>query len=135
MSIGHTRRSLLPALAVLLIGQSALAAQPSSAELDELATAKGCYLCHRVEPVKRKPDDLLPFAPSWKEVALKYRDQKSAEDRLTEIVLAGSGNYGKDRHWKGKVGEVGMLPNVKEIDEDQARQLVHWILSFDRDHK
>ena len=31
---------------------------------------------------------------------------------------------------KGKVSEVGMLPHVKEIDEDQARQLVHWIRSF-----
>jgi len=70
--------------------------------------------------VKRKPDDLLPFAPSWKDIALKYRGQESAEDRLPDVVLA-AGNYGKDRHWKGKVREVGMLPNVKEIAEDQAR--------------
>jgi cytochrome c len=108
------------------------AAQPSPGEMDELASAKGCYLCHRAEPVRRKPDDLLPYAPSWKDVALKYRGQKGAEDRLTEIVLAGSGDRSKDRHWKGKVGEVGMLPNVKELDEGQAKQLVHWILSFDR---
>jgi cytochrome c len=124
------RRRLFSTAVILLIGQSASAAQTYSAEMDALAYAKGCYLCHRVEPVKRKPDDSLPFAPSWKDIALSYRGQKSAEGRLTEIVLAGSGNYGKDRHWKGKVGEVGMLPNVKEIDEDQARQLVHWILSF-----
>ena len=122
--------SLLPMLVALLIDQSASAAQPSSAEMDERAAASGCYLCHQAEPVKRKPDDSRPIAPSWKDIALKYRGQKNAEDRLTEIVLAGSGNYGKDRHWKGKVGEAGMLPNVKEIDEERARQLVHWILSF-----
>ncbi len=122
--------SLFPMLVALLIGQSASAAQTSSAAMDERATANGCYLCHRAEPVKRKPDDSRPIAPSWKDIALKYRGQKNAEDRLTEIVLAGSGNYGKDRHWKGKVGETGMLPNVKEIDEQQARQLVRWILSF-----
>lgn len=124
------RSSLFPMLVALLIGQSASAAQPTSAQMDELASAKGCYLCHRAEPVKRKPDDLLPYAPSWREIAMMYRGQKGAEDRLTQIVLAGSFDYGKDRHWKGKVSEVGMLPNVKEIDEEQARQLVHWILSF-----
>lgn len=98
--------------------------------MDELAAAKGCDLCHQAGPAPRKADDSRPVAPSWKDIALKYQGQKSAEDRLTQIVLAGSGNYGKERHWKGKVGEAGMLPNVKEIDEDQARQLVRWILSF-----
>jgi hypothetical protein len=44
-------------------------------------------------------------------------------------VLSGSGRGGKDRHWQGKVSEVGMLPNLQQIDEGQARQLVHWILS------
>jgi cytochrome c len=126
------RPGLLFMLVALLIGQTAPAAQPSLGEMDELASAKGCYLCHRVEPVKRNPDDLLPYAPSWKDIALMYRGQKGAEDRLTEIVLGGSGDSGRDRHWKGKVSEVGMFPNVKEIDEDQARQLVHWILSFVR---
>ncbi len=98
--------------------------------MDELASAKGCYLCHRAERDLRKPGDSAPLAPSWSDIAARYRGEKGAEDRLTEIVLAGSGNYGKDRHWKGKVGETGMLPNVKEIDNDQARQLVDWILSF-----
>jgi cytochrome c len=128
--MGMVRSGLLFMLVALLIGQSAPAAQPSRGEMDELASAKGCYLCHRVEPVKRKPDDLLPYAPSWKDIALRYRGQKNAEDRLTEVVLGGSGDNGKDRHWKGKVSEVGMFPNVQEIDEGQARQLVHWILSF-----
>jgi cytochrome c len=124
------RISWLLASVVLSTGQTVSAAPLSSAELDELASAKGCYLCHHAEPVKRKLDDSPSLAPSWKDIALRYRGQESAESRLTDIVLAGSGNYGKDRHWMGKVGEVGMLPNVKEIDEDQARQLVHWILSF-----
>jgi cytochrome c len=124
------RSSLFFMLVALLIAQSAPAAQPSPLKMDQLASAKGCYLCHRAEPVKRKPDDLLPYAPSWKDIALRYRGQKNAEDRLTEVVLGGSGDNGKDRHWKGKVSEVGMFPNVQEIDEGQARQLVHWILSF-----
>jgi len=40
------------------------------------------------------------------------------------------GTFRPTRHWKGNASEVGMLPNVKEHDEQQARQLVHWILSF-----
>ena len=107
-----------------------LSAAKRMPEMNELASAKGCDLCHRAEPAKRSPGGLLPYAPSWRDIALKYRRQKGAEDRLTQIVLEGSANDGKDRHWKGKVSEVGMLPNMQEIDEDQARKLVRWILSF-----
>lgn len=121
--------SLLVILLAVMTEQSASAAKRIP-EINKLASAKGCYLCHRAEPAKRNPDDLLPYAPSWRDIALRYRHQKDAEDRLTQIVLEGSGNDGKDRHWKGKVSEVGMLPNMQEIDEDQARKLVRWILSF-----
>ena len=124
--------SLLVMLFALLIGQSALAAQPSSSAMDQLASDKGCYLCHRAQPGKPGPNEALPLAPSWKDIAREYKGQADAEDRLAEIVLSGSGRGGKDRHWQGKVSEVGMLPNAKEIDEDQAGQLVHWILSFVR---
>ena len=121
--------SLLVILLAVMTEQSASAAKRMP-EMNELASAKGCYLCHRAEPAKRNLDDLLPYAPSWRDIALRYRRQKGAEDRLTQIVLEGSGNDGKDRHWKGKVSDVGMLPNMQEIDEDQARKLVRWILSF-----
>lgn len=43
---------------------------------------------------------------------------------------SGAGPNG--RHWQGKVSDVGMLPNIPEIDENDARRLVHWILSFPR---
>ena len=123
-----------PAVLVMLLslptGQSALAAEPTSSAMDQLANDKGCYLCHAVKPVNGKPGDLLPYAPSWTDIAAKYKGQRDAEDRLTQIVLGGSGHGPKDRHWQGKVSDVGMLPNVPEIDEVQARQLVHWLLSF-----
>jgi cytochrome c len=122
----------VPAIGALTLGTLVSAAQPSPSAMEQLASDKGCYLCHRAEPEKAGAEKLLPFAPSWRDIARKYRGQKDAEDRLMEIVLSGSGPGGKDRHWQGKVSEFGMLPNVKEIDEDQARQLVHWVLSFDR---
>lgn len=122
----------VPGIGALTLGTLVSAAQPSPSAMEQLASDKGCSLCHRAEPEKAAPDKLLPFAPSWRDIARKYKGQKDAEDRLTEIVLSGSGRGGKDRHWQGKVSEVGMLPNSQEIDEDQARQLAHWVLSFDR---
>jgi cytochrome c len=121
--------SLLLILFLVAGGKPAFAASTST-DMEELATTKDCYLCHRAKSERRNPDDLLPFAPSWKDIAQKYRGQKDAEDRLTQVVLEGSGNDGKDRHWKGKVGELGMFPNSQEVDERQAQELVHWILSF-----
>jgi len=124
------RPTLLVMLVSLAIGQSALATEPTSSAMNQLANDKGCYLCHTAKSVKGKPDDLLPYAPSWTDIAAKYKGQRDAEDRLTQIVLRGSGHGPNDRHWQGKVSDVGMLPNVPEIDEVQARQLVHWLLSF-----
>jgi len=108
---------------------NALAAQPSSKEMNELATEKGCYLCHRAQPGRPGPNESMPPAPSWKEIAVKYKGQKGAEQRLTEIVLSGSERGGKERHWQGKVRDGAMLPNIKEVDDEQAKQLVRWILS------
>jgi cytochrome c len=121
---------LIVLFALLSSSLSAAGAQPSSKEMDELASDKGCYLCHLAELGRPGPNQLLPPAPSWKDIAIKYRGQKDAEDRLTEIVISGSGRGGKERHWQGKVRDAGMLPNIKELDEEQAKQLVHWILSF-----
>ena len=120
----------LGAMLLAVMTEPSLAAATRMSEMNELATAKGCDLCHRAEPAKRNPGGLVPYAPSWRDIALRYRREKGAEDRLTQIVLEGSANDGKDRHWKGKVSEAGMLPNMQEIDEDQARRLVRWILSF-----
>jgi len=115
-------------LVLFLLGRSVGAAGTAPPDMEQLAVDKSCYLCHRAQPTKAREDSLLPYAPSWLEIARKYRGQKDAEDRLTAIVLGGSDP--KDRHWRGKVGDSAMLPNVPEIDETQARQLVRWILSF-----
>ena len=113
---------------LLLVVRSVCAADSAPADMERLATDKGCYLCHRAGPNKAREGALLPYAPSWAEIARKYRGQAAAEDRLTVIVLGGSDPI--DRHWRGKVSDSQMLPNVPEIDGNQARQLVRWILSF-----
>ena len=81
----------------------------ASSAMDRLAKAKGCYLCHAEKPGKTEQESLLPFAPSWVDIARKYRGQKDAEQRLVEVVLQGSWAKPDQRHWKGKVSDVGCL--------------------------
>jgi cytochrome c len=110
-----------------------LTAQPASATRDEydqamlkLATESGCMACHTVLPAPKRDDGLPPIAPAWRDVALKYRDDPGASERLTRIVLAGTDP--KSRHWAGKVGPVVMPPNAGSLRESDARVLVNWIL-------
>jgi cytochrome c len=126
------RLGLLVVLVLFSSWQSALAVPPAASAMKQLDSAKACDLCHRDAPAKPRVGEPLPLAPSWKDIARKYKGQKDTEDRLTEIVLSGSRGGGMEHHWQGKMSDVGMLPNAKEIDEDQARQLVHWILAFAR---
>ena len=97
--------------ATFLVSLSAvLAASPASADL-ALATAKNCMGCHAVE---RKV-----LGPSYKDVAVKYRDDKSAPDKLVSKVLKGG---------SGAWGAV-VMPANPQVSEADAKKLVAWVLS------
>jgi cytochrome c551/c552 len=85
------RLNVLIALVSLGIGSTVLAVEPSADSMNQLATAKGCHLCHRAEPGTPDPKAMLPYAPSWKDIALRYKGQKGAEQQLTLTVLQGPG--------------------------------------------
>ena len=91
---------------------AALAVSAASAQANEkLAQASGCMTCHGVEKKM--------IGPSFKEVATKYRSDKSAEAGLIKKVKGGG---------KGVWGEATMPPNPHVRDED-VKTLVGWILS------
>jgi cytochrome c len=91
---------------------AALSIVAASANANEkLAQASGCLTCHGV--------DKKVIGPSFKEIATKYRNDKSAEAGLIKKVKAG-GN--------GVWGEVPMPPNPHVKDPD-VKSLVEWILS------
>jgi len=92
----------------------------------ELATKSGCMSCHTLVPAAPRADGLAPIAPAWRDVAIKYRDDPAASERLTRTVMTGSNPQA--RHWAGKVGEVAMPPNAAVVSEADARALVNWIL-------
>jgi len=82
--------------------------------------------CHSILPIAKRADGLPPIAPAWRDVAIKYRDDPGASERLTRIVLTGSNP--NSRHWAGKVSGITMPPNAVAISEADARALVNWIL-------
>jgi cytochrome c len=98
----------------------------NDAAMLELATNSGCMACHSILPMPKRADGLPPIAPAWRDIAIKYRDDPGASDRLTRTVMTGSNPNA--RHWVGKAGAVTMPPNAVVVTEADARVLVNWIL-------
>jgi cytochrome c len=79
---------------------------------EELMKTSGCAACHAI--------DKKVVGPAYKDVAAKYKNDKTAETRLVAKVKAGGA---------GVWGAVPMAPNTGVKDED-IKTLVHWILSL-----
>ena len=76
-----------------------------------LATAKNCMACHAV--------DKKLVGPSFKNVADKYKSDKSAVDPLAaKIVKGGSGVWG-----------AVPMPANPQVSEAEAKKLAIWVLS------
>ena len=115
------------AAALSIVAVPALATQAENDEaMLKLATASGCMACHTLLPAPRRADGLPPIAPAWRDIAIKYRDDAGASDRLTRTVMTGSNP--SSSHWTGKAGAVSMPPNGTVVSEAEARVLVNWIL-------
>ena len=88
---------------------------------------RGCTVCHRESASPRGPEDALPLAPGWREIAARYRGRADAEEALTRIVIEGADPG--DRHWKDRIDFAAMRGNAPGVTPDEARALVRWILS------
>lgn len=95
------------AVAGLAVGSFGLMGQAQASA--ELAGKNGCVACHA-------PDKKL-IGPSWKDIATKYKDDKSAVDKVAAKVKAGG---------SGSFGPVPMPahPNLSDAD---AKALVTWV--------
>ena len=76
-----------------------------------LAQSKGCLGCHQIE--------MKIVGPAYKDVAAKYKGDAGALDHLAAKVISGG---------VGTWGQIPMPPN--NITDDEAKQLVSWILSL-----
>ena len=79
---------------------------------EQLAKEKNCLACHAV--------DSKLVGPAYKEVAAKYKGDKSAEDKLAQKVMKGG---------SGTWGAVPMPANP-QVSEAEAKTLVKWVLSL-----
>ena len=124
-----TQVRVLPCAAVAL-SFVAIAVRANPAEYSQamlkLATERGCMACHSVLPPPKRADGLPPIAPAWRDIAIRYRDDPGASERLTQEVMTGSDRQA--RHWSGKVSDVGMPGNADVVTEQEARILVNWLL-------
>jgi cytochrome c len=101
------KRTLMTAA---LSAAALLSTAPAFADL-ALATSKNCMACHAV--------DKKLVGPSYKDVAAKYKGDKSAADKLaTKVIKGGSGAW----------GAVPMPANT-QVSDAEAKKLVAWILS------
>lgn len=94
----------------LLCVASMLALSPALAD-PALATSKNCMACHAA--------DKKLVGPSFKDIAAKYKSDKSAVDKLALKVMKGGG---------GVWGAVPM-PSNPQVSDAEAKKLVTWILS------
>jgi len=99
----------------------------ASEDIVEMANAKGCFTCHSIAPdisVKK------PLAPSYQDIAAKYRGNKSAEKMLIERVLRGT--ITREQNWEGMFNMRFMPPNVN-TNRAEATELVRGILALKGD--
>jgi len=98
-------------LAMLAATGMVLAGPVLAAGEEAMAKAKNCFSCHTI--------DKKLVGPAYKDIAAKYKDDKSAPTKLAAKIKAGG---------KGAWGEIPMPPN--NVTEDEAKKLAAWILSL-----
>lgn len=94
----------------VLLALGVLSAGNASAN-EKLAQSSGCMTCHAM--------DRKTIGPAYKEIAAKYRSDKTAEANLVKKVKAGG---------SGVWGPTPMPPNA-HVKEEDIKSLVHWILA------
>ncbi|TDR72465.1 c-type cytochrome [Paludibacterium purpuratum] len=85
---------------------------PAMADIKPMATKDGCFACHTI--------DTKLVGPAWKDVAKKYKGDKTAEAKLIAKVKNGG---------SGVWGQVPMPPNSMVSDAD-VKTLVKGILAL-----
>lgn len=92
---------------------AAAASAMAGAGAEALAQKSGCLLCHSV--------DKKVLGPAYKDVAAKYKGDKSAEAKLIQKVKAGG---------SGSWGDMPMPPNSPQVKDEDIKTLVEWVLSL-----
>ncbi len=95
----------------LLVAAQANAADAAAAQA--LAQKSGCLACHSI--------DKKVLGPSYKDVAAKYKGDKTAEAKLVEKVKKGG---------SGTWGPMPMPANSPQVKDADIKTIVEWVLSL-----
>ena len=100
-------------LAIAAASSMLVAAQVNAADASALAQKSGCLACHTV--------DKKVLGPAYKDVAAKYKGDKTAEAKLVAKVKAGG---------SGVWGPMPMPPNSPQVKDADITAIVQWVLSL-----
>ncbi len=98
----------------LCLGSASAVADSHGKSTMQLAEEKQCMACHTTS-------EEVPRAPSFQSIAQKYT--KEDADRLVQVVLTGG-----EAHWGS--AEMPEMDARAEVSEEEAKQLVGWILDM-----
>ncbi len=118
----NTKTKLLVVIA-MLYGGIALAQEASV----ELATERGCFICHTIH---EDEEVMKPLAPSYQEIAERYRGDKEAFGYLVNRILHGT--LYTEQNWSDGISMRFMPPNVN-VSRMEAGEMTNWILNLPQD--
>lgn len=101
----------IAAAAIMASSGSAFAVDAKAAEA--LAQKSGCLACHSVAQ--------KVLGPGYKDVAAKYKGDKTAEAKLIEKVKKGG---------SGVWGPIPMPANSPNVKDEDIKTIVQWILTL-----
>ncbi|HNU67151.1 MAG: c-type cytochrome [Methylotenera sp.] len=96
---------------VAVAGSLMMAGQASANQA--LAQKSGCLACHSV--------DKKVLGPSFKDVAAKYKGDKTSEAKLIEKVKKGG---------SGTWGPMPMPANSPQVKDEDIKTIVQWVLAL-----
>ncbi len=103
----------MKAFLVTALAAGALLMAGQAAADQALAQKSGCLACHGV--------DKKVLGPAFKDIAAKYKGDKSAEGKLVDKVKKGG---------SGVWGPIPMPANSPQVKDGDIQSIVKWILSL-----
>ena len=100
-------------LAIVAASSMLVTAQVNAADASALVQKSGCLACHSI--------DKKVLGPAYKDVAAKYKGDKTAEAKLVAKVKAGG---------SGVWGPMPMPANSPQVKDADITAIVQWILSL-----
>lgn len=101
-------------MTVAAAGSLMVAGTVAAADAAEaLAQKNGCLACHNVQQ--------KVIGPAYKDIAAKYKGDKTAEAKLIAKVKAGG---------SGTWGPIPMPPNSPQVKDEDIKTIVQWVLKL-----